>query len=41
MVIEEALLLDNWQENDARSVERKHLNEILDKDNRSETLKII
>ncbi len=41
MIIEQALLLDNWQENDARSVERKHLNEILDKDNCSEALEIV
>lgn len=41
MRIEEALRLSIFQEEDARSVERYHLNEILDDDNRAETLFIV
>ena len=41
MEIEQALLLDTYQEIDARSVERRHLNEILDEDNPSEALELV
>lgn len=41
MTIKQALKTSTFQEQDARTAERKHLNEILDKDNRAEKLNII
>lgn len=41
MTTEQALLVNIFQETDARSIERKNLNEILDDDNHAEKLNIV
>jgi hypothetical protein len=41
MILEQALLLGKFQEQDARTLERKNLAEILDKDNAPEKLEIV
>lgn len=41
MTLEQTLKLDIFQERDARTFERKLLNEILDKNNPSENMEVV